>query len=155
MHKLILGSIEVLHELVQLIQRLDDKNYQAIGSHVCHTLDIYQSLISSEHHRIDYDVKRHGSEIETKRFVALKELVEIENWLMALDDKEFEVVKVVKTEVCLSVQHSENLTSTLGRELCFAASHASHHLALILVMAKSMNMMIDGQLGIAPETASF
>lgn len=164
MHKMILGSIEVLHELVQFIQQLDDKSYQAspqplftssIGSHVRHILDMYQALISNEHNRIDYDLRRRGTDSETKRFVALKELVEIENWLLALDSSEFEMVKVVKTEVCLSVQHSENFTSTFGRELCFAASHATHHLALMLAMAKSMHVMIDGQLGVAPATASF
>jgi hypothetical protein len=164
MHKMILGSIEVLHGLVQLIQQLDDDCYRCppqplfnspIGSHVRHILDIYQALMRAEHNFIDYDLRRRGNDVETKRVAALKELIEIENWLMALKEEQFSEVKIVKTEVCLSQQESEQFTSTFGRELCFASSHVTHHLALIVAIAKSMNIQIDGQLGIAPATATF
>ena len=164
MHKMILGSIEVLHDLVQLIQQLDDDGYcypaqplfnSPIGSHVRHILDIYQALIREKHNIIDYDLRRRGNAVETQRTAALKELVEIECWLMALEEEQFLAVKIVKTEVCLSQQESMNFTSTLGRELCFASSHVTHHLALIVAIAKSMNIKINGQLGIAPATATF
>ena len=164
MHKLILGSIEVLHELVKLIQQLDDECYcypaqplfnSPIGSHVRHILDIYQALMCAQHNFIDYDVRRRGNDVESKRLAALKELITIENWLLALNEEQFSQVKVVKTEVCLSQQESENFTSTLGRELCFASSHVTHHLALIVAIARSMNIQINGQLGIAPATATF
>jgi hypothetical protein len=164
MHKVILGSIEVLHELVQLIQQLDDDCYRCppqplfnspIGSHVRHILDIYQALMREQHNLIDYDLRRRGSDVETKRVAALKELIEIENWLMALKEEQFSEVKIVKTEVCLSQQESMNFTSTFGRELCFASSHVTHHLALIVAIAKSMNIKINGQMGIAPATATF
>lgn len=164
MHKVILGSIEVLHELVQFIQQLDDDSYSCspqplfdspIGNHVRHILDIYQALMQSEHNFIDYDLRRRGADVETKRSAALKELVEIENWLLALDQAQFETVKIVKTEVCLSQQDSEKFTSTFSRELCFASSHATHHLALLMAIAKSLNIRINGQLGLAPATASF
>ena len=164
MHKVILGSIEVLHQLVQFIQQLDDDSYSCspqplfdspIGNHVRHILDIYQALMQDQHSLIDYDQRRRGDDVESKRVAALKELVVIENWLMALDSAEFETVKIVKTEVCLSQQNSEKFTSTFGRELYFASSHATHHLALLVAIAKSMNIKINGQLGIAPATASF
>ncbi len=164
MHKMILGSIEVLHELVQFIQQLDDESYHCspqplfdspIGNHVRHILDIYQALMQSEHNLIDYDERRRGAEVETKRFEALKELVVIENWLLSLPQDQFDEVKIVKTEVCLSQQNSQRFTSTLGRELCFASSHATHHLALLVAIAKSLSVQINGQLGIAPATASF
>ncbi len=164
MHKVILGSIEVLHQLVQFIQQLDDDCYSCspqplfdspIGNHVRHILDIYQGLMQDKHSLIDYDQRRRGGAVETKRSEALKELVVIENWLMALDSDEFETVKIIKTEVCLSQQNSEKFTSTFGRELCFASSHATHHLALLVAIAKSMNIKINGQLGIAPATATF
>ena len=164
MHKVILGSIEVLHQLVQFIQQLDDESYSCspqplfdspIGNHVRHILDIYQALMQDQHSLIDYDQRRRGADVESKRVAALKELIIIENWLMALDSSEFETVKIVKTEVCVSQQNSEKFTSTLGRELCFASSHATHHLALLVAIAKSMNIKINGQLGIAPATATF
>lgn len=164
MHKMILGSIEVLHELVKLLQQLDDDCYRCspqplfnspIGHHVRHILDMYQALIREEHNLVDYDLRRRGADVETKRTAALMELVEIENWLMDLDSTQFSQVKIVKTEVCLSQQESENFTSTLGRELCFASSHVTHHLALIVAIARSMNIKIDGQLGVAPATATF
>ncbi|MEH6449708.1 MAG: DinB family protein [Oleispira sp.] len=164
MYKVILGSIEILHELVQLIQQLDDDSYRCppqplfnspIGSHVRHILDIYQALILEQHNLIDYDLRRRGNDVETKRVAALKELIEIENWLMALKEEQFSEVKIVKTEVCLSQQESMNFTSTLGRELCFASSHVTHHLALIVAIARSMNIQVNGQLGIAPATATF
>lgn len=164
MHKVILGSIEVLHELVKLIQQLDDDCYchspqplfnSPIGHHVRHILDIYQALMCEKHNFIDYDLRRRGNDVEAKRFIALKELIEIENWLMALKEEQFSEVKVVKTEVCLSQQESEKFTSTLGRELCFASSHVTHHLALIVAITRSMNIKINGQPGIAPATATF
>lgn len=164
MHKVILGSIEVLHELIQFIQQLDDDNYSCspqplfdspIGNHVRHILDIYQALMQSERSLIDYDQRRRGADVETKRLAALKELVVIENWLLALDQTQFETVNIIKTEVCLSQQNSEKFTSTLGRELCFASSHATHHLALLVAIARSMNIGINGQPGLAPATATF
>lgn len=164
MHKIILGSIEVLHELVQFIQQLDDECYRCspqplfdspIGHHVRHILDMYQALMLSEHNLIDYDLRRRGGEVESKRCEALKELVTVKNWLIGLSQDQFNEVKVVTTEVCLSQQSSERFTSTFGRELCFASSHATHHLALLVAIAKSLNVEVSGQLGIAPATASF
>lgn len=164
MHKVILGSIEVLHQLVQFIQQLDDECYRCspqplfdspIGNHVRHILDMYLALMKEEHNLIDYDQRRRGVDVETKRFEALKELIVIENWLMSLKEQQFTEVKIVKTEVCLSQQESEQFTSTLGRELCFASSHVTHHLALIVAIAKSLNIQINGQLGVAPATATF
>lgn len=164
MHKMILGSIEVLHELVEFIQQLDDHSYNVspkplfdspVGHHVRHILDIYQGLMVSERNLIDYDLRRRGAEVERKRSAALKELVVIENWLLALDTEQFDSLKIVKTEVCLSQQTSEHFTSSLGRELCFASSHATHHLALLVAIAKSLDISLPAQLGIAPATATY
>jgi hypothetical protein len=164
MHKMILGSIEVLHELVQLVKALDDKNYScspkplfnsSIGSHVRHILDIYQALMRAENNLIDYDFRRRGNPIETQCAAALKEIMEIENWLLALKEEQFSDLKTVKIEVCLSQQHSEKFTSTLGREVFFASSHVTHHVALIVAIAKSLNIQINNQLGIAPATSTF
>jgi hypothetical protein len=163
MHKVILGSIEVLHELVTLIQTLDDEGYRRspqplfnspIGSHVRHILDIYQAVMRAEP-IIDYDFRRRGGVVESQRAEALNELDEIESWLLALKEEQFSEIKVVKTEVCLSQQHSENFSSTLGREVYFASSHVTHHLALIVAIAKSFSIQVNGQMGIAPATSTF
>ena len=164
MHKMILGSIEVLHELGQFIQQLDDGSYNTspqplfespIGHHVRHVLDIYHALICDENDHSDYDVRRRGIAAETQRTEAIKELRMIENWLMALEEQQLERVKVISTEVCLSQQQSQSFSSSLGRELCFASSHITHHLALMVAIARSLNIPINGQLGIAPATATF
>lgn len=147
MHKIILGSIEAIHELVQFIQQLSDAQYQqsaepfsehSMGMQLGHVLDRYQALMRSEHNQIDYTFTRINTLVEHKRFEALKELVEVENWLMALDENEFQTVKVVNSRVCLSTPHNEKLTSTLARELHDAASHVTHHLTLMRVI-KSLN----------------
>ena len=151
MNKVILGNIEVLYELVQLIQQLDDDGYccpaplfnHSIGCHVRHILDVYQALMRDQHNFIDYDLQRSDHEVESKRTIALKELIEIENWLMALKEEQFSEVKIVKKEVCKSQHESMNFTSTLGRELCFASSHVTLNLALIVAIAKSMNINVS------------
>lgn len=164
MHKMILGSIEVLHELVQFIQQLNDDQYNRvpeplfaspIGHHVRHILDIYQGLMNPKHSVIDYDLRRRGADIETKRSAALKELVVIENWLLGLNENSFDGLQIIKTEVCLSQQESEQFTSTLGRELCFASSHATHHIALLVAIAKSLDVQMPEKFGIAPATATY
>lgn len=133
MHKIILGSIEVLHELVQFIQQLNDDRYLAhtamIDEHVSEVLSIYQALMHHEHSQIDYC--RDDPETSNKQFETLKHLVEIENWLMALNSEEFQTVKVVKVNMGVASPNQQSLTSTLARELCFASNQVKLRLAMM------------------------
>ena len=61
----------------------------------------------------------------------------------------------VETEVALSDTLSVETLSQLEREVAFAASHATHHYALIKVLAILLGYKPDPELGFAPATATF
>lgn len=165
MNQLRCGSLETLDQMIGFIGGLteDDYQYQAspwfessIGQHLRHIADLYLAIHRDvEGEIIDYDSRRRGALIETRRQAGLQELDCIRQWLLQLDESSFSRTVTINTEVCLSRQHSEKLVSTLGRELCFAASHLTHHLALMVVIAKMAGKSVDPRLGVAPATASY
>ncbi|MCW8356195.1 hypothetical protein N5P32_09910 [Marinomonas pontica] len=76
-------------------------------------------------------------------------------WLTGLSEKQLKTSVTIVTEV--SVTHTQDclMTSTLEREITFAALHANHHFAMINVAASLMNKPMDDDFGIAPATATF
>lgn len=130
------GCLEVFAQASRCLQMLDDDAYQA-------------GIV------IDYNQRRRGHRVETSRSVALVEIDELTNWLTGLSEKELKKNVNVLTEV--SVLHTQAclMSSTLEREITFAALHANHHFAMVKVAASLMNKAIDDDFGIAPATATF
>lgn len=157
------GCLEVFAQASRCLQMLDDEAYQAsvkpyvsssIGEHFRHWLDVF-NVIYRAGIVIDYNQRRRGHAVETSRSVALAEIAELTNWLTALPEKELKKSVNILTEVSVSHTQACLMSSTLEREITFAALHANHHFAMVKVAASLMHKTIDDDFGIAPATATF
>lgn len=169
MQSVLKGNIEALDQGVQLLNSLSDEQYKhiaapyvssSIGQHFRHVVDMFLAIVNRvEGDPIDFDERRRGAEIETRRTVALEELQEVRRWMCSIVQRADLMVVMseclgVKTEVTLKETESVQIESTLARELIFAGSHAVHHYALIGVIAKLQGVSLSADLGVAPATAS-
>ncbi|PVZ69691.1 DinB family protein [Pelagibaculum spongiae] len=165
MHTIVKGNIETIDQLSEFIEKLSEQDYQytgsslfesSIGQHLRHILDLYMAMMHPlQNGLIDYDVRRRGIPLETDKSVGLLELQQTRNWLETLTEQTlFEPIEV-KSEVMLSSTQSIQVTSTLGRELCFTSSHLVHHLAIMAAIARLIGHQVDSAIGQAPTTASF
>ena len=165
---IIKGNLEAVDQGVELINKLSDEQYQhiavpyvrsSIGEHFRHLVDLYLALMNEQSVGVcDYDVRRRGADIEVSRATALAELANIKSWLTTLESENnqfFNRVINVNTEVTLLETESVTIKSSVLRELIFTSSHAVHHFAVIGVVAKIQGIEVNGDLGIAPATATF
>lgn len=157
------GCLEMFAQASRCLQMLDDDAYQtsmkpyvssSIGEHFRHWLDVFHA-IQRAGIVIDYNQRRRGHAVETSRSVALVEIDELTNWLIGLSEKELKKNVNILTEVSVSHTQACLMSSTLEREITFAALHANHHFAMVKVAASLMNKSIDEDFGIAPATATF
>ncbi len=165
MNKSIEGNLESLDQMMTFIKELTDSEYQyiaapwfdsSIGQHLRHIVDLYLALMSpSTDHKINYDVRRRGAKVETSRATGLKELTDIRHWLTQITTHDMNQDVLVSTEVTLSCQQTDVFKSSYGRELCFASSHLTHHLAIMAAIAKMAGVEVNPTLGLAPATATF
>lgn len=165
MNKIINGSIESLDQMIDFIKNLGDEAYKtapkplfdsSIGQHLRHILDVYMALINSDNfEKINYDIRRRGLALETVRTEGLIELNVIRHWLVTLDEASLTLQTTVHSEVSVCSEQAAQMTSSMGRELCFASSHLTHHLAIMAAIAKFLGHKVSAELGVAPTTATF
>ncbi len=165
MNTCVTGSLESIDQMTTFIAGLNDAEYQysaapwfdsSIGQHLRHIVDLFLALKDrTKTDDINYDVRRRGASIETIRKIGLAELSDIRQWMISITEDDINQKISVSTEVALSSQQTETFASSFGRELCFAASHLTHHLAIMAVIAKMAGKKVDPTLGLAPATATF
>lgn len=165
MKNIISGSVESLEQMIEFIENLDDAIYQqsskplfdsTIGQHLRHILDLYMALIKPHHSgNIHYDVRRRGIALEHERAAGIAELRQVKQWLGDLALSRLEQKIMITTEVSIYTVQSSEICSTFGREICFASSHLTHHLALMAAIAKYLGQQVEAGLGVAPCTATF
>ncbi len=165
MNTCITGNLESIDQMITFIAGLNDAEYQysaapwfdsSIGQHLRHIVDLFLALKDrTSPDSINYDIRRRGSPIETIRKTGLVELSDIRQWMSNISEEDIKQEISVSTEVALSSQQTETFVSSFGRELCFASSHLTHHLAIMAVIAKMAGKVVDPTLGLAPATATF
>ncbi|MEL0638467.1 MULTISPECIES: hypothetical protein [Marinomonas] len=160
---IILGCLETLQQGRQFLTSIDDEQYcyvaaphvaSSIGGHFRHLLDVFEAVYKNQQ-CIDYNLRRRGHGIETSKVAALTAINQLISWLQLLENDVLTMQTRVITEVCLSkTQHGE-MGSTVGRELTFAALHATHHFAMANVIVSLLNGRVSDQFGYAPSTVSY
>ena len=164
MNKIVTGNLESLDQMISFIDSLSDAEYQyipkplfnsSIGQHLRHILDLLLALVNSTNEEINYDVRRRGALVETDKRQGLKELNDVRVWVSNISNNEINRDVLVHTETSLNTQQTDSLKSSFGRELCFAASHLVHHLAIMAAIAKMAGKEVDSKLGLAPATATY
>lgn len=159
----VMGCIETLNQGYEFLETLSDDDYlfiahphvnSSIGEHFRHWLDLFQA-IKLEPTSIDYNVRRRGHTVERSIEMAKQEISELIEWLFGLPTSQLNQAVNVETEVLLSRTSVEEISSTLVRELTFAALHATHHFAMAKVVASLRGVQSDDHFGVAPTTATY
>ncbi len=159
----VVGCIETLNQGYEFLETLSADDYvylaqphvsSSIGEHFRHWLDLFHA-IRLEPRRIDYNVRRRGHQVERDINVAKQEISELIEWLFELPTGDLHQGVAVETEVLLSQTQVEEVSSTLVRELTFAALHATHHFAMAKVVASIRGVTSDYRFGVAPATATY
>lgn len=164
LNSIIDANIESLEQGEKLIQSLSTEQYQfkpalllssSIGEHFRHIMDIYFALIQGvEQGAVDFNLRRRGALSERSREIALEELNQIKTWLRSLSSQ-CNLSIQVKAEVALKSTQMVELKSSLARELIFSSSHATHHYAVMGIIAKLQNVNVEEGLGLAAATATY
>jgi uncharacterized damage-inducible protein DinB len=126
----------------------------AVGAHVRHVLDHYESFLHGlASGRVDYDRRERERELERDPELARERLETCALRLEALERSELDRPLVVRTETAPG--RSREGASSLGRELQFLASHTVHHYALIAVLVRLWGVAPDDDFGVAPSTLAY
>lgn len=131
------------------------RTYPQLGPHLRHCLDHMATLLRGiDDGLIDYDGRDRDPELETDpaRFLAALTVAEAGfGRLTSTDlDRRVQVIQQAASGV-----PPTPVDSTIERELVFVSSHTIHHLALMLHLARTADLDLPAELGVAFSTASY
>ena len=154
-NQILLQLKNVLEQLnnEQLSSQLDVLNGSTIGMHVRHILEFFMCLTESQTtFKVNYDLRDRDTSLEVSTDKCIKTLNKILFFLTKTrDDYELEL----SANYSLS-DESEKITlkSTFLRELLYNVEHTIHHLAIIKIGIKALNinLVADETFGVAAST---
>jgi hypothetical protein len=158
--QLLAAADEVLEQGEALLTGLSDAQYAhagtdgiSIGAHYRHSLEHFKILFEAVNDgHVDYDQRKRDLGLQTQRLLALKatrDFREAARFLSALPpDRPIEA----RCRISYSGPLSCTASSTIGREIMYAVSHAIHHHALIAMICGPRGIAVPGDFGIAPST---
>jgi hypothetical protein len=159
------SQLEILAQGRAYLEGVSKSNYSQVitpnfissaGAHMRHIIDHYQALmVGFYEQKIDYDFRLRGSDIESCPNAALDKISEIESWLTALTDDDFNQSLLLSSEVSIKSKNVQIVSTSLARELLFVSSHAVHHYAMISQISFAQKTALDQNFGLAPSTATF
>ena len=162
MTELLQANLHLLDQVSELLTRVDAETYvktspvflnSAIGGHVRHCLEHYQSLITGlPEGRVNYDHRARDAQVETQPAAAQTCVNELRNQLTGVvSTSPAEDVVVLMDHGAVSLEGVWQKSSP-GRELQFLISHTVHHLALIAGLCRLHGIAIGKEFGVAPST---
>lgn len=150
-----------LQSLFDLLHQLDDYAYtyaspllshSTIGHHIRHTIELLQCLHQGyEKGIIDYDSRKRDRLIETDKLYAAKAL---EHLLQVMPRPDRELL----LEGCYDTGENAvtRVVTTFNRELVYNIEHIIHHMALIKVALKEMQLdLVTEEFGVAYATVQY
>lgn len=157
----------VLLQTQYLLEMCNDEDYvtrlpqffnATIGAHIRHSLQhVHHVLNMVGSHPEDvttltYDERERGEKLEKNREKAVRENVRCLSVLSNMEADDF--VLLVHAEFIGDAESGKKyaVSSTIERELSFVAHHATHHLALVNLMMKSLGYSVEKNVGIANST---
>lgn len=160
--KLITRNKEKLLEIKGLLSGLPGELYTqpepvlsdaTIGQHFRHILEFYICLMKgTTKGKISYDERERNPLIETRINYASKVIDEIVKFLDTINEDKDIILKASYSSVS---NDSEEIRSSLQRELAYALDHTVHHLALIKIALVEENVKVDESFGVAPSTLRY
>ncbi len=156
------AAIAILDQGTSLLQRLTDEAYcqrlgvasnASIGGHYRHCLDHFRCLLrGADTGLLDYDARDRDLGVEQRRDYALKATEELRAALLALPKTILESEIRVRCKVHYVVDRTQQVASSMVREVMYVVAHAVHHFALIAIMSNVMGLQVPTGFGVAPST---
>ncbi|MEO0437189.1 MAG: hypothetical protein AAF098_09800 [Pseudomonadota bacterium] len=145
-------NLRLLEQAVALLGQLSQTQFVqsyrpaegAIGAHLRHVIEFYQCFITQwPEGKVRYDKRARSKEVETDPAKALAALREIHSSLLLVPPN---------LSLCITHFDGDCSNSDTTRELSYLADHATHHYALIQLVAKLGGLRLEDGFGYAPST---
>jgi hypothetical protein len=147
-----------LQSLGNLLILLNDREYThsnrflgdaSVGGHTRHIIELLKCAVEGYNTgNIDYFNRARNLSLESDKFIALQELRMLERQIIKADK-----------DLKLSLEGPVSpfyIRTTYYREIAYNTEHTIHHLALIRVALREMNLDIVGDdFGVAPSTTRY
>lgn len=156
---------EVLEQGEAFLTGLSDTQYRdtavefcsaSIGSHYRHSLDHFKILLESVNDgMVDYDRRDRDVRLETERLRALQTTRDFRHAARFLSHTVLDKAMEARSKVSYAGLDASAATTTFGREVMFAVSHAIHHHALIAMICSLRKIPVPQNFGMAPSTIEY
>lgn len=144
---------ELLNSLTeeQYIQKINFLGDSSIGAHSRHVIELIKCLINGyKFGRVDYINRERNLLIEQRKTVAIMEINMIIDELNQVDKKIILLTESKENEKSILVK------TTYFREIEYNKEHTIHHLALIKVALREMNLnLVNDSFGVAHSTLKY
>lgn len=119
----------------------------SIGGHLRHLLDHHEALLRGlESGCIDYDSRDRNTACEHEPDAARRRIAELAAAFRQLEPAD------ETRPLRILCENGTEMETSLGRELDFVASHATHHLAIVALLASVHGIAVPAELGVAAST---
>lgn len=159
---LLLASLdEVLAQGEHLLQGLSDSQYAdriaeadvSIGAHYRHSLEHFKLIFEAQRApEIDYDQRARDQRLEQQRLLALSLTRDFRHAARFLNPGQLERAIQARCQISYDAAASASASSSFGREVMYAVSHAVHHYALIGLICRLHKLPVPQNFGVAPST---
>jgi hypothetical protein len=124
-----------------------------VGSHLRHVIEHFEALLfPAVIGSVDYDTRPRDADLDASPHVARTRLQALQAALTATSAASFAEPLQVLGQGGLEGECSFRVTSSLGRELAFVASHTVHHFALLANHCQQQGIPTPEGFGKAPAT---
>lgn len=128
---------------------------QYTGPHLRHVIEHYEALLLRDaDSAVNYDRRPRDRELECNSQLARTRLIALKQRLIDWSDDALKQSLHVRAQVGPAGEFDVVTPSTIGRELVFVASHATHHYALLQVYCEQHGISTAPNLGRAPSTVA-
>ena len=153
----LVDQINILKQLLfslsnqQFAQKINFLSDASIGAHTRHIIELIQCVTKGyENGQVDYINRDRNHLIEQNREMAIQEIEGLVRHLDRVDRK-----MLLLTESCAN-DHSMMVSTTYYREIEYNKEHTIHHLALIKVALREMNLsLFNESFGVAHATLKY
>jgi hypothetical protein len=125
-----------------------------VGAHLRHVIEHYEALLLRRGDIVDYDSRPRDGELERSPREARIRLQRLQQQLERSDAALLDVPVRVHGLCGTAGEMQFAVGSTVGRELAFVASHATHHFALLLDHCREHGIPAGADFGKAPATVA-
>ncbi len=127
-----------------------------VGAHLRHVIEHYEALLLAEPgESVDYDNRPRDAALQASPRLARGRLLALQQCLSSPCAIDLGRPVTLRGQAGLVGEFAFEVSSSVGRELVFVASHAVHHYALLVAHAQQHGIVLPSGFGIAPSTVAY